>query len=619
MDTWKDIQVEKTIDFMAGAGDGLGVLVKSPDRIQISIWKKDAEKCQLCLYGETAVGGRKTKKIPMASFCEIGAEDVFSVTLCAPGLCQSLQGVSYDFCIDGSHVVDPYAKRIRGREKFGRHQDRILGVFDFQQFSWDGDKKEKLPVQDMILYQCHVRGFTKHVSSGVETKERGTFAGLQRKIPYLKDLGINAILLMPVYDFDELMKDEKGTPTGKINYWGYAADAFYFAPKASYGSGDESTSVELKKMIKEIHREGIQIILDMYFTKQRPEFIVRCLRYYVTEFHVDGFRINQDSIDLCWIMEDPILSHIKLIGSHWDEQPVEAGKERLLEMNDGFLVDARRYLKSDEGQTQGFAYRMREQKKGVGVIHYIAQNNGFTLRDLISYDVKHNEENGEKNQDGTDLNYSWNCGAEGPSRKKIVRITREKQERNALVMNFLGMASPMLLAGDEFGNTQKGNNNAYCQDNNTTWLDWRLAEKNRDTFEFVRQLIAFRKKQPLYHQDHLLTGMDGKGLGMPDVSFHGTKPWKTDFSYYSRELGILFYGGYYQGESLYFAFNFHWDEREFFLPDVEIKGHWEVLFDTSIMYGSTPKKVVIADHRCTVAPRSILVLKSVKEQRDAGK
>lgn len=238
------------------------------------------------------------------------------------------------------------------------------------------------------------------------------------------------------------------------------------------------------------------------------------------------------------------------------------------------------------------------------MIHYITQHNGFTLRDLISYDIKHNEPNGERNQDGTEFNYSWNCGAEGPTRRKPVLRMRKKQEKNAFVLLLLGMAVPMLLAGDEFGNSQKGNNNAYCQDNATTWLDWHLLEKNSETYEFVKKLLAFRRTHPLYHNKCLLTGMDGKGKGAPDVSCHGREPWVVDFSYYSREMGILYYGEYFESESLYFAFNFHWDSHTFYLPDVN-KKKWKKIIDTAGTQ-TEPK-----EGQYVMAPRSVVVLETV--------
>lgn len=584
----------------------LGVTVHGENQIQFTVWKPNVSSCQLRLYKE----GKIYHKFAMRSMEYAGIHDIFSVVLEGEDIpIQTvLNGMDYDFVSDGEVFNDRYAKEISGRSHFGKRHGKIRGRLVFDDFNWKGENWHKLQNRDMILYQCHVRGFTKHSSSGV--KAPGTFCGLQEKIPYLKELGVNTLLLLPIYDFDEWMKDDEGNEIGKINYWGYGKNAYYFAPKAGYGAGRTGVVRELKTLVKALHQNGMNLILDMYFVGQTPEFILQCLRYYVLEFHVDGFRINQDAVDASWLQRDPVLSHVKLVGNSWGTPEQTMAQGQLMEMNDGFLVDARRFLKSDEGQTERFYRRFKEQREQVGIIHYITSNNGFTLRDLISYDIKHNEENGEKNQDGTEFNYSWNCGAEGPSRRKAVLKMREKQEKNAFVMLLLGMASPMLLAGDEFGNSQKGNNNAYCQDNLTTWLDWRLLKKNEKTFQFVKDLIDFRKKHPLYHQEKKLTGMDVRGLGAPDVSCHGREPWIYDFSYYSRELGIMFYGGCYNGRTLYFAFNFHWDSHDFYLPDVSESKRWKVILNTAGMEQDEVENGVYS-----IAPRSIAVLEHIEEEK----
>lgn len=587
------IQLQKAATFK------LGVSNISENQVQAAFWRQGVSRCQLCLYKH----GKK-QKITMEPMRASGIQDVFSVIIEGERIAQRMNGLEYDFIVDGEHVADPYARVIAGRDYFGKPHKHIYGKFEFSPFDWTGERWRPLAEHQMVMYQCHVRGFTKHASSGVDAP--GTFAGLQEKIPYLKELGVNTILPLPLYDFDECIRDEEGNPTGRVNYWGYTGNAFYFAPKTGYSSGRISAVEELKTLVKSLHQNHMNLILDMYFVDKTPEFILECLRYYVLEFHVDGFRINQESMDTSWLRLDPVLSHTKLLAGSWGRQPENRNRPVCYEMNDGFLVDARRFLKSDEGQTANIYKRFKEQGDGVGLIHYITQHNGFTLRDLISYDVKHNEANGERGRDGTELNYSWNCGVEGPTRRRQVVQTRMQQERNAFVMLMLGMAVPMLLAGDEFGNSQKGNNNAYCQDNVTTWLDWRLIERNQKTYRFVKELLAFRRKHPLYHQDRPLTGLDMKGRGAPDVSCHGKEPWVIDFSYYSRKLGILYYGSYFEGQSLYFAFNFHWEEQEFYLPDVENDKEWKILVDTA----ETGKK--IADNGIHMMPaRSITVFESV--------
>lgn len=580
-----------------------GVMRSGSRQMQISVWKPGETSCQLYLYKD----GKTYKKYTMHNLKKIGVEDVFYISLELDVPLEQMNGMEYDFMASGKHFVDPYARCVSGREHFGRRNNRIRGQFCFSEFDWSGENWHHMEVRDMILYQAQVRSFTRHSSSGVSNP--GTFDGMREKIPYLKKLGINTLFLLPIYEFDEWMKDENGQELERINCWGYNADAFYFAPKRSFSSAKNARN-ELKQLVKELHQAGMNLLLDFYFTGQTPSFILQCLKYYVLEFHIDGFRINQDCMDTSWLQDDPVLSHTVIIGNDWSGHSM---KGNVLEMNDGFLVDARRFLKSDEGQVRNFYYRFKEQKRTAGVIHYIACNNGFTLRDMISYDVKHNEANGERNQDGTQYNYSWNCGFEGPTRRKSVLTMRRKQEKNALVMLLLGMGAPLLLAGDEFGRTQKGNNNAYCLDNATTWVDWRLLDKNRSTFEFVQKLIAFRKEHPLYHQKELLMGLDGKGLGAPDVSCHGREPWVADFSYYSRELGVLFGGGYYGGQSLYFVFNFHWDAHDFYLPAINGTKEWKLLLDTSTDQAGAKEQ---GSYR--MAPRSIAVFEEC-EKRNTGK
>ncbi len=587
------------IQTLKGSAFPLGVSKKGADRIQIAIWHPGAEACQLRLH----LHG-KTQKIKMDAMRDIGMNDIFSVILTCGDIERVLRDVEYDFVIDGIRRTDDFARAVSGRNRFGNGKGKVRNRFVLESFDWSGENWRKLPMDEMIMYQCHVRGFTKHASSGV--KAPGTFAGMQEKIPYLKELGVNTLFLLPIYDFNECIDGGEGNSAEKVNYWGYTGDAFYFAPKASYSSDTSNPGIEFKKLVKALHQNGMNLILDMYFSKRTPEFVLSCLRHYVVHYHVDGFRINQDCFNLSWLRWDPVLSHVKIIGSNWEDQPEDVGNEIFYEMNDGFMVDARRYLKSDEGQVSGFYHRFKEQRRGVGQIHYITQNNGFTLRDLISYDIKHNEANGERNKDGTQYNYSWNCGVEGPTRRRPVLRMRRKQERNAFVMLFLGMATPMLLAGDEFGKSQKGNNNAYCQDNATTWLNWKLLEKNKETFDFAKQMITFRKEHPLYHQKRRLTGTDLSGRGAPDVSCHGREPWVVDFSYYSRELGILFYGSYYEGKSLYFAFNFHWQEHEFYLPDVDSSKEWRIVIDTA-----ESNTEGIQDGRYMMMPRSITVFECV--------
>ncbi len=569
------------------------------DMVEITIWCKDTKACKLCLYR----GKERIYKIPMFSMEQEGAADLFSLRLEGKGITEFLKDCEYVFEADKHRVNDPFMRATAGRDEFG-NKGRLRGRFSFEEFDWEGEDRKNISYEDMILYQCHLRGYTRHSSSGV--KHPGTFSGFAEKADYIKELGVNTILFLPIYDFNERMNlFEK-----KINYWGYTGDACYFAPKASYAVNGKEAVTELKQMIKKLHQNGINVLLDMHFAGQTPEFIVRCLRYYVTEYHVDGFLVNTGEVPKQWLDADPVLRQCKFLGSQWKEAALVNGEKKFGIFNDEFLTVARRYLKSDEGQVSDFVRLFRADEREVGVVHYITKKDGFTLRDLVSYDIKHNEGNGERNSDGTEFNYSWNCGQEGTSRKRTVNAMRLRQTKNALCMLLLGLATPMILAGDEFCRTQKGNNNAYCQDNATTWLDWRLMSKNSEVFSFTKMLIAFRKTCALYKKKETLNGMDTKGVGAPGVSAHGVEPWEANYSYYSREVGILFYGAYYKGKSLYIIFNFHWDAHEFYLPVVNSTKKWNVLFDTSQKEGGKTEKGI---KKYVVSPRSVVVLEEAGE------
>lgn len=564
--------------------------------VEVVFFCKEQKECRLVIYKEKKV----IAKIKMFSRQDMSAPDLFGVRLSGAGIVEFLQGCEYTFEAGKQIYQDPYRKATGGRDAFG-HKGKLRGRFDFSEFDWSGEQRKRIPYEDMIVYQCHLRGFTKHSSSNV--KAPGTFSGFCEKLDYLEKLGINTVLFLPLYDFNERMEKQNG----KINYWGYSGDAGYFAPKASYAAHPEKAVTECKEMIKEIHRKGMNVFLDMHFEKCSPQFMIRCLRYYVTEYHVDGFLINTAVVSENWLHEDPILRQAKILGAGFMAPEKVGGRKNFAVFNEEYQTTARRYLKSDEGQVAGFYEAFCKDDETCARVHYITQKNGFTLRDLVSYDVKHNEANGEKNQDGTEYNYSWNCGQEGSSRKKSVLQMRQKQTKNALVMLLLGLPSPMILAGDEFGQTQRGNNNAYCQDNATTWLHWDLLEKNKSICEFVRRLIAFRKNHVLYHRDEVMPKMDTRGYGAPAVSAHGIEPWEADFSYYSRDLGILFYGSYFKGNSVYMMFNLHWESHTFFFPVVEKDKQWKCVFNTEC--SDEEEKIVKKKYK--MAPRSIAIFECV--------
>lgn len=542
--------------------------------------------CDLLLYrkGETEEAWR----------LHFPVEDKRGDVWCMTVLGDDFSGLEYCFEVDGKRLADPYGRQFTGREVWGDLEAaegplRTPCVQDT--FDWEGDKPLQISYEDTILYRAHVRGFTKHTSS--RTKHKGTFKGLIEKIPYLKDLGVTSIELLPVNEFSEVMMPEHvdgspfdvEKPTGKLNYWGYTP-GLYFAPKASYCSGKEKHPVtEFKQLVKAFHRAGLEIIVELYFTgKETPSFVLDAVRFWVEEFHVDGVHLVGFAPNEL-IGRDPYLSSTKLFATSW--LGVSGGHKRhLAEYNDGFLVDMRQALKGDEDAMNNLIFRSRCNPKEYGVINYMANTNGFTMMDMVSYDTKHNEANGENNQDGNSCNYSWNCGVEGSTRRKKIAELRKKQIRNALLMVFLSQGTPLLLAGDEFGNSKEGNNNSYCQDNEVSWLNWNLLRTNRDIYDFAKAAIAFRKSHPVFHMADEPKLMDYLSCGRPDVSYHGVRAWRPEFENFRRQIGIMYCGEYGKhpdgtaDNSFFVAYNMHWEPHEFDLPNLPKGEKWYIVFNT---------------------------------------
>lgn len=563
----------------------------------------------------------------------------------------------YNFMIDGKIVTDPNARVITGREKWAdrkRAGKPVRGRILSEEFDWEDDVNPETPYAETILYKLHVRGFTAHASSGVSA--RGTYAGVVEKIPYLKDLGITAVELMPVTEFDEIMMSSSGSsfhnakqePTGYVNYWGYGP-SYLYAVKTAYASRETmSAEGEFKTLVRELHKAGIECIPEMYFTgKELPGEILSVLRYWVEEYHVDGFHLTGFP-DLSLAAEDPFLKRTKLFAENWNDvmnrRPkqgyvtpgdgaVSVEEKNLAEYNMQFMEDMRRFLKGDEGMLSAFELRNRRNPMEYAVINYMANTNGFTLMDTVSYDRKHNEKNGEENRDGSDYNYSWNCGAEGPTRKKKIMGLRKQLLKNAYLLLFLSQGVPLLMAGDEFGNSQDGNNNAYCQDNAVSWLNWKLLETHKDQVEFVKRLIAFRKSHKMFHMDREPRIMDYKSCGRPDVSYHGENAWKPEFENFRRQFGILYWGAYakHPGGSddanFYVAYNMHWEPHMFGLPHLPKGAKWRVICNT----GDPDVTDLPTDGTCevpknqmmlAVPPRGIVILESFADpdrEKDAKK
>ncbi len=463
-----------------------------------------------------------------------------------------------------------------------------------QDFDWEKDRLPKIPYEDAVCYGMHVRGFTMHSSSKV--KEKGTFAGVIQKIGYLKELGITTIVLQPSYEFNEVMQkkdypdkerymlkeDESSTP--RINYWGYCS-GYYYAPKANYAYGEDAT-VEFRRMVKELHKNQIEVIMQFYFPEEfdRNE-IVPILRFWSLIYHVDGFQLMGLNMDTVAIAKDPGLCDRKLWYYDFDTEAVydkEAINRRTLaSFQEDYKYILRRFLKGEDGVCFPFAEVFRRNAQQKAYINYISDYQGFTLKDMFCYDRKHNEENGEDNRDGNDYNCSWNCGVEGECKKKNISALRDRQYRNAMTLLLLSQGTPYFFMGDEFLRTQKGNNNPYCQDNRITWVDWSLLQKNEAFFLFVKEMLAFRKSHPILRSEKMLRMIDRDNSGYPDLSFHGENPWKPDFFHYQHHLGIMLNGQYKDENSfIYIAVNLHWEKHHFSLPKLPKKMEWKQVIST---------------------------------------
>ncbi len=472
----------------------------------------------------------------------------------------------------------------------GRYMPKCIVVDD--DFDWEGDKPLNYPLRFSVIYETHVRGLTRHPSSGVSSP--GTFRAVTEMIPYFKELGITSLELLPIQEFDEHELHRTHPETGEelINYWGYSTIAF-FAPKASYAHDRTPGGAvrEFKQMVKELHAAGIEVILDVvfnhtgegneygptlsfrgidnrvyYMLDERPRYyrnysgcgntlncnhpIVRslirdCLHYWVVEMHIDGFRFDLGSIlgrdqkgnlmenppILEGIAEDPILRNTKIIAEAWDAGGAyQVGwfpGGRWAEWNDRFRDDVRRFVRGDKGLVADFATRisgssdlyLRDGRKPFHSINFMTSHDGFTLRDLVSYNRKRNEHNSESNRDGHDHNYSHNYGVEGDTSNPSVLRIRRRQMKNFIASLLLSLGTPMLLGGDEFGRTQRGNNNAYCQDNEVSWYDWRLLNEYADIHRFTRILIRFRLSHPAFLRPEFFTGKDYSYNAIPDISW----------------------------------------------------------------------------------------------------
>ena len=534
-----------------------------------SVAVPEGQTCELIIYKKGARASAFSQEMPYSDVA--GNLHFLSVVLEQPE--------DYEYCykIGGKIVPDPYGKAFSGREHWsvskGKEKRKLRTRIVTDTFDWEKSQFPHLKKEDVIAYSLHVRGFTKHSSSGVAHK--GTFDGVTEKLPYLQKLGINQIHLMPVYEFDENQRH--------VNYWGYGK-AYFFAPKASYAAGDPVN--EMKSLVRQMHLAGIEVILEMPFTEGTTfSLILDCLRYWVMQYHVDGFIVNPYICNPDELAKDPVLA-----------------KSKILKKEDGFQNVMRRFLKGDEGMIWDVICQLKNQD--TQLYNYIASHNGFTLCDVVSYDGKHNEANGENNLDGPDYNYSWNCGAEGNSRKKVVNELRKNQIFNAFFLLLFAQGMPCILSGDEFMNTQKGNNNAYCQDNLISWLDWNQLSRQEELYTFVCRLIALRKacmKQIAKKSEDTM----GRS-GIPQISYHGEDAWQMPAGRASRQLGV-FYHEESTEKDFYIAYNMHWLSHSFALPSLPKGMEWVCMAGTKEGVLDEKEAVPVKDKKVQLEERTIKV------------
>lgn len=506
---------------------------------------------------------------------------------------------------------------------------------------------------ETVIYSLHVRGFTmlaKDLSS-----VPGTFSAAAEKAGYLKDLGVTAVELMPVYELQPVTRAQKGPLTmedalalypvsakglpirdlsvRKVNYWGYDR-GFYYSPSSVFGTPgyEGGPQKEFADMVERFHEAGISVYLQLYFpasvTFQQQ---IEIARFYVTHYAVDGFHLMGSASDIRAFSTDPILSGVRLFHAGFpyreiegmDAENPEAGAVStagLFDCSGRFSTLIRRFCKSDDYVMREFLYEFFKVPSGHGNVHYICSSNGFTLRDLVSYSEKHNELNGEGGNDGEAENYSWNCGVEGDTDQEDVLMLRRSQIRNFLTLLFLSQSTPLINAGDENYNTQFGNNNPYCQDNEIGWTKWDNGETGEYIREYVRKIIKFRNEHPVFTGIAPFKNTDYIGCGYPDLSLHGREAWKPDLGHFSHSIGVCLCERSVRGSDkpdlLYLAINMHWEKQELGLPKLSPGRRWNLLVDTSLEESFIEGENIPEDqHVVEVAPRSIRILKTVTSNK----
>ena len=656
--------------------------------VNFTIHSYGATACTLCLFHRTEKEPYAVIPFPESyrigntySMIVYGLEPTeFEYAYQFDGEYDPQKGLLFD---KNNYILDPYAKAVVGQSEWGRKSGKDpfykARVVD-DGYDWGNKKQENQQVKDLIIYEMHVRGFTKDSSSGVT--HRGTFAGIEEKIPYLVELGVNAVELMPIFEFDEMEAVRNVDGEELYNYWGYSTVCF-FAPNTSYTSALEYNreGTELRELIRELHKNNIEVILDVVFNHTAEgnemgpsfsfkgidnniyymltpdgkyynfsgcgnvlncnhpiveQFILDCLRYWVVSYRVDGFRFDLASIMgrnedgspmskpplLQSLAFDPILGKVKLIAEAWDAGGLyQVGSfpswNRWAEWNGRYRDDMRCFLKGDYGMAHAAINRITgsydlynpENRGENASVNFINCHDGFTLYDMYAYNCKHNEKNGWNNTDGDSNNNSWNCGDEGEVDDEEILTLRNRMRKNAFAVLMCSRGSAMFLAGDEFCNTQFGNNNAYCQDNIISWLDWTRKDKYSEMFEFCKFMIRLRKQHPI------LRGRSGpSGCGFPEVSIHNQTAWNSSCSADTRTIGIMFAGrnaDNTEDDIIYIGLNTFWEDVNIQLPNLPLGRKWRVIMNTEFEHTAETNYQALTRWTgidwLTMCPRSVII------------
>lgn len=659
--------------------------------VSFTINSHGATRCTLLLFKPQAP--KPYARIPFPDSYRIGdtysmlvfdiKPDEFEYAFSFDGPYEPAKGLLFN----GENVLlDPYSRAVTGQRKWGEKPE---GGKDFEyrarvvksSFDWGNIKQLEQPFEDLVIYETHVRGYTKDKSSGVSAP--GTFAGLKDKIPYLKDLGINAVELMPIFEFDEMESARVVDGVQLYNYWGYNTVSF-FAPNTSYAFNEEHNHEgdELKSLIKALKEKGIEVILDVVFnhTAEGNEmgpcfsfkgidnnvyymltpdahyynfsgcgnvmncnhpvvrsFIIDCLRHWAIEYRVDGFRFDLASIlgrdqngapmanppILESLAFDPVLGKMKLIAEAWDAGGLyQVGSfpswNRWAEWNGRYRDDMRSFLKGDDGMAGNAITRITgsrdlyspESRGHKASVNFLTCHDGFTLYDLYSYNEKHNEKNGWNNTDGDNNGHSWNCGAEGETDDPNVNGLRRRLIKNAFAALLCSRGPAMFFAGDEFCNTQFGNNNAYCQDNIISWLDWSRLEEFKEIHDFVRHMIQFRKEHPI-----LRKMTKPSSCQFPEISVHNGTPFNASTDYKTKLIGIMYAGRNEEDtedDIVFYCMNAYWEPLVMQLPVLPNGKHWHVDTNTNAEYFDgedfTEKTELLGVNTIRVPARTTIIL-----------